>query len=191
MMARTNRRILLASKSPRRRELISHLGYNVDIVNSDANEDFNPSMDCKKVAEFIAIKKAKGVAIELDNEDILLTADTVVVFENKILGKPKDRAEAFSMLSKLSGKAHMVYTGVCLKTNDKQESFTGETEVHFHELADSEINYYIDHFEVMDKAGAYGIQDWIGKFGVKSISGDYYNVIGLPLQLIYHHLKKF
>ena len=184
-------RLLLASHSPRRRQLLSELGYPVEIVNIDVDEHVDPDMPAHQVAEHLALRKSMGYPTELiGDNDVLVTADTVVVLDGQVLGKPASHAEAEDMLHRLSGHKHQVYTGVCLRTKQQKHSFTEETTVHFAHLSDSEIDYYIDHYRPFDKAGAYGIQEWIGMVGITGIEGCYYNVMGLPVARLYSALKK-
>ena len=175
--------VFLASKSPRRKELLESLGISFDIKTKDIDEDFPSSMNIYDVAEYLALKKANE--FESTNNEIIITADTVVICEEKILNKPKDELEAKKMLELLSDKKHEVVTGVCVVSENKKTSFSETTEVHFKPLTAEEIEYYIDEYQPFDKAGAYGIQEWIGKVGIKEIKGDYYNVVGFPLARLY------
>lgn len=184
-------RLLLASKSPRRRELLSHIGFPIEIVSVDVDEHLAEPLHVDKVAEYLACRKADAFPLEkLLDGDILVTADTVVALDGNALGKPKDRDEAVKMLQSLSGRSHIVYTGVCLQSNHHRETFTEATEVSFRHLTDSEIDYYVDTYRPYDKAGAYGIQEWIGMIGIDGIKGCYYNVMGLPVARLYDTLKK-
>ena len=201
-------KIILASKSPRRRELLAGLDVNFEVkVLNGIDESYPDDLDAYQVAEFIAQKKAEAYRSLLDNEEsslvenLVLTADTVVVApaadeqndqEGKgiILGKPKTADDAVRMLKMLSGKTHHVVTGVCLTTKDEQRHFSVTTEVSFKELTDWEINYYISHYRPFDKAGAYGIQEWIGYIGCTGLNGSYFNVMGLPVQRIYEEMLK-
>ena len=180
--------VFLASKSPRRKELLESIGISFEIKLKDTNEDFSSSMDIYKVAEFLAIKKAN--AFEPKQNEIFITADTVVICECKILNKPKNRNEAEKMLRLLSDNKHEVITGVCIKTFEKNISFLEKTEVYFKSLTKEEIDFYILNYQPFDKAGGYGIQEWIGKIGIKEIKGDYYNVVGFPLARLYSYLIK-
>ncbi len=177
-------RLLLASKSPRRQELLARLGYPIEIVNIEVDEHVVPTLPATEVAEHLARRKAAACHIDL-HDDVLVTADTVVVLDGQVLGKPLSREEAIAMLSRLSGRTHTVYTGVCLRTADKTVSFTESTKVHFLPLSSSIIEYYVDTYRPYDKAGAYGIQEWIGMVGIAGIEGCYYNVMGLPLAHLY------
>jgi septum formation protein len=175
--------VYLASKSPRRKELLASLGVSFDIKLKETNEDFPSSMDIYKVAEYLATKKAN--AFEPKQNDIIITADTVVICEEQILNKPKDKDEAYRMLSLLSDNKHEVTTGVCIFTKDDKITFSETTEVLFKSITTEEIDYYINNYQPFDKAGGYGIQEWIGKVGIKEIKGDYYNVVGFPLARLY------
>jgi len=183
--------ILLASASFRRRELLAQLGVQYSLVKPSQEEETVPSDLCvEDVSEYLACQKSNAYT-ELKDNDLLITADTTVIVDDKILGKPKDYSEAFQMLKLLSGKTHSVVTGVCLRSVDKVVSFSVKTEVTFSKLDDEEIRFYIENFKPYDKAGAYGIQEWIGKVAVEGISGSFYNVVGLPVQRLYRELKKF
>jgi len=184
--------IVLASKSPRRAQLLRDAGFNFRIHKMDVNEDFSSDMPVAEVAAHLADKKATAADLDIMNEnEILLTADSVVVINNQILNKPGSKEEAFEMLQLLSDKTHIVYTGVCLRNTDKKIVFSNQTNVTFGTLSDHEINYYIDQFSPMDKAGSYGIQEWIGFCKIRKIEGEYANVMGLPVYAIYEELLKF
>ena len=204
-------KIILASNSPRRKELLAGLGIPYDVlVIKGIDESYPDDLPANEVAEFIARKKAKAyegqrskVKSQRQNssektsdlrpstfDSILLTADTIVVCDGEILGKPRDAEDACSMLRKLSGKTHQVYTGYCLQKGDKTVSGTVCSDVTFKELSDEEITHYVNEYKPFDKAGAYGIQEWIGYIGITGIRGSYYNVMGLPVQRIYEELKK-
>jgi len=180
--------LILASKSPRRKELLNSLGLTFSIETYPVEETFHEDIHSNEVAEFLAIKKAKGFRT-LQNTELLITADTTVIHEGVVLGKPENRDEAIAMISSLSDGRHEVVSGVCLKTTQKEISFSERTYVNFKPLTTEEIEYYVDQYKPFDKAGAYGIQEWIGMIGIRSIEGDYYNVVGLPLQGLYHRLK--
>ncbi|MBQ3991054.1 MAG: septum formation protein Maf [Bacteroidales bacterium] len=183
--------ILLASASFRRRELLTQLGVQYSLVKPSQEEEVVPSDICvEDVSEYLACQKSNAYN-DLKDNDLLITADTTVIVDNKILGKPKDYSDAFQMLRLLSGKTHLVVTGVCLRSVDKVVSFSVKTEVTFSKLDDEEIRFYIENFKPYDKAGAYGIQEWIGKVAVEGINGSFYNVVGLPVQRLYRELKKF
>lgn len=183
-------RLLLASKSPRRQQLLAELGYPVEIVSVDVDEHVGPDIPAAEVAEYLARRKAAAFPVDsLAADEVLVTADTTVVLDRTVLGKPADREAAVNILHSLSGRAHHVYTGVCLHTTQGRVSFTEATTVHFASLTDGEIAYYIDKYKPYDKAGAYGIQEWIGMVGVSRIEGCYYNVMGLPVARLYKELK--
>ena len=183
--------ILLASASFRRRELLTQLGVLYSLVKPSQEEEVVPSDICvEDVSEYLACQKSNAYK-DLKDNDLLITADTTVIVDNKILGKPKDYSDAFQMLRLLSGKTHLVVTGVCLRSVDKVVSFSVKTEVTFSKLDDEEIRFYIENFKPYDKAGAYGIQEWIGKVAVEGINGSFYKVVGLPVQRLYRELKKF
>lgn len=185
-----NTELLLASKSPRRQQLLFDLGANVTIVSVSADETVSEDILGSMVPELLAKRKADAYTETLKDNQILITADTLVVLDDKILGKPKSRDDAFRILSALSGRKHQVYTGVCLKTKDRMRTFTECTDVYFSSLSDEEINYYLNTYKYDDKAGAYGIQDWIGMIGVSRIEGDYYNVMGLPVARMHKEIEK-
>ena len=180
--------LLLASKSPRRRELLGKLGFPLSFVEVSVEEKVPESLPAERVAEVLACMKADGYTGKLFQDQVLVTADTVVVLGNHVLGKPRNREEAVNMLEQLSGQVHQVYTGVCLRSVDSKVSFTERTDVHFCQLAGNEIDYYVDVYKPFDKAGAYGIQEWIGMVGIERIEGCYYNVMGLPVARLYREL---
>lgn len=183
-------KIILSSNSPRRKELLAGLGVDFEVrVLKGVDERYPDDIPLNEVPLYIAIEKASAYTVAKD--ELVVTADTVVIVDNEILGKPKDRDEAYGMLRKISGKTHQVVTGVCLTTIDDQRSFTVTTDVEFKELSDNEIYYYIDKYRPFDKAGAYGIQEWIGYVGVLSLKGSYYNVMGLPVQRIYEEFTSY
>lgn len=183
-------RIILASNSPRRRELLSGLGIQFDVkVIDGVNEAYPDTIAPTDVAEYIAREKA--AAYEVTDDELLITADTVVVVGNDILGKPKDAADAHRMLREISGRTHQVVTGVCLTTKSEQRHFSVTTDVTFKRLTDDEIDFYIRNHRPYDKAGSYGIQEWIGYIGVTALSGSYYNVMGFPVQRVYEELTGY
>ena len=183
------KKIVLSSNSPRRKELLGELGIDFEVrVIEGIDETYPKELSVEEVPQYIAREKARVYIVGKD--EVLLTADTVVVLGNEIMGKPHDEADAMRMLRQLSGKTHQVITGVCLKTSDKQVTFSDITDVSFAELTDEEIKYYVDNFRPLDKAGAYGIQEWIGLAGVTGIKGSYFNVVGLPVHRVYAELKK-
>ena len=185
---------ILASQSPRRKQLLAWADIEFDIIVSAAEEDFPADMDVQDVPVHIAQKKAIAVQQKIINEfpihlgKWIIAADTIVVLENEIIGKPIDRADAISILQKLSGKTHRVITGVYLVNDSASSAFSETTLVHFHPLSLSQIEYYVDQYQPYDKAGAYGIQDWIGVVGIRGIEGDFYNVMGLPVSKLLGHL---
>lgn len=184
--------IYLGSRSPRREQLLKGLGVDFKVwLKNDIDESYNPGLHPHQVAESLARHKAAPYEGELKNDDILITADTIVAVDNRILGKPDTRDKAFKSLEALSGREHNVITGVCLSSADKCHCFYADTLVKFAALEKSEIEFYIDNYEPFDKAGAYGIQEWIGFIGVESINGSYFNVMGLPVHSLYHELKFF
>ena len=187
-----NHRILLASKSPRRRELLKGCGLEFEIAEGrDAEESFSADMPLGEVAEYLSKVKSDAYVDTLRAGDILITADTVVIASGEILGKPRDREDAVRMLRLLSGSSHEVVTGVTLRTLDKERSFSCRSVVRFREMTDVEIEYYIDTYHPYDKAGAYGIQEWIGYVAISGIEGSFYNVMGLPVQMLWVELEKF
>ena len=178
---------ILASQSPRRKQLLAWADIEFDVIVSEAAEDFPAGMDVQEVPVHIAQKKAIAVQEKIKLEfpihqgKWIIAADTIVVLENEIIGKPNDRADAINILQKLSGKTHRVITGVFLINDIESRNFSETTLVHFHPLTLSQIEYYVDQYQPYDKAGAYGIQDWIGVVGIQGIEGDFYNVMGLPV----------
>ena len=183
--------IVLGSASPRRKELLSDVGLTFSIHTTDEEETFSSSLKEDEIAEFLAKQKSEYLSKNLQKKDLLITADTIVSFRNELLNKPKNKEEAFETLNKLSANTHKVITGVCLKSKNKKIIFSVTTLVTFKELSKDEINYYINKYNPYDKSGAYGIQDWIGKIGIKNINGSYTNVVGLPISELYQHLKLF
>lgn len=180
--------LILASKSPRRKQLLEQAGFQFEVKTIPFDEVFPDELSAEKVAEYLAVEKNKAHRQQLPNATII-TADTVVVFTDQVLGKPKDAEDAFKTLKILSGKIHQVFSGVCISNLEKQRSFTSLTEVKFKELTDDEIKYYIENYKPFDKAGSYGIQEWIGLVGVEWIKGSFYNVVGLPIEEVYRILK--
>lgn len=182
-------KILLASHSPRRRELLGKLDVELAILPLiEVDESYPSELKSEDVAAYISRKKATPYIEQLTDHDILLTADTVVICGGEVLGKPSDEQNAVEMLQLLSGQTHKVVTGVTLATRHQMVTFSEITEVDFAQLSSDEINYYVDKYRPLDKAGAYGIQEWIGYVGISGIRGDYYNVMGLPLHSLYNHL---
>ncbi|PKP00536.1 MAG: septum formation protein Maf [Bacteroidetes bacterium HGW-Bacteroidetes-8] len=185
-------RVTLASASPRRSELISGLRIPFTVeINSETGEEYSDSSHSFDVPLILSLRKSLSFGRELDPKEILITADTLVICDNLILGKPINREEACSMLRLLSSKAHKVVTGVTLRSREKTESFSCETTVYFREISDREIEFYVDNFSPYDKAGAYGVQEWIGFTAISKIEGSYYNVMGLPVQKLSDSLCAF
>ena len=184
-------RLILASQSPRRRELLAGSGLGFQLAERFECDESYPAMPLTDVAEYLSRKKSDAYPVELAESDILLTADTVVIACGEILGKPHSRDEAIAMLQKLSGATHEVATGVTLRTSTKNHSFTSVSKVRFRSLSREEIEYYVDNYHPMDKAGSYGIQEWIGYVGIEHIDGSFYNVMGLPIQRLYCELERF
>lgn len=185
-------KIILASNSPRRKELLSGLGLQYEVkVLPEIDESYPDTLEKEKVAEYIAEKKAEAHTSLLEENTLLITADTIVLLDGKIYGKPEDEGEAIQMLKELSGKIHEVITGVCLTTLEKRKSFSVVSEVRFAQLEDSEIEYYVSKYKPLDKAGAYGVQEWIGYVAVEYMSGSYFNIMGLPIQRLYQEMKSF
>ena len=183
------KRILLASNSPRRRELLSGLGVDYQVrLLPDIDESFPSHLSAEEIPQHISRNKADAYAVEED--ELLITADTIVYCKGEVLGKPVDEADACRMLRQLSGCSHQVVTGVTLKTREQVRTFSCTTQVTFAELSDEEIAYYVQHYAPYDKAGAYGVQEWIGFVGVTRLEGSYFNVMGLPVQRLYTELKK-
>ena len=184
--------IILASNSPRRRELLGGLGISFEVkVLPDIEENYPEGLSVAQIAEYIAKEKADAYRKMMAPNDLIITADTIVVADDEVMGKPVDAVDAQRMLRKLSGKAHQVITGVCLMITDRQRVFSVTTDVTFKQLTDEEIDYYIKTYRPFDKAGAYGIQEWIGYVGVTGLNGSYFNVMGLPVQRIYQELAAF
>lgn len=184
--------VLLASASPRRRELLAQLSLDFEIAPSiDIDETYPSSLPAIEVAPHLSQLKANAYKELITNNQLIITADTIVINNGAVLGKPSSTQEAFDMLKSLSGKIHNVVTGVTITTAHKQITFSADTQVEFAPIDDEEISWYVNHFTPLDKAGAYGIQEWIGCIGVKNINGSYYNVMGLPLHRLYSELKKF
>lgn len=181
-------KLLLASNSPRRKELLSQLGYEFDIVKIDVDESYPSDLHPNQIAEYVSNKKAKAFNVNAD--EILLTSDTIVALDQKILLKPTDETEAFEMLKILSGQKHQVYTAFTIKTKNSEISKTSQTDVEFGEISDDEINFYIQNYKPFDKAGSYGIQEWLGMAKIKNVSGSFYAVMGFPVDLVYEELKK-
>lgn len=187
-----NYHIILGSNSPRRKELLAGLDLDFEVkVIPGLEEHYPATLQPEEIPVFLAQQKAAAYIPTLPEKTLLITADTIVWNRNEVIGKPKNREEAIQMLQSLSGHEHHVVTGVCLTTTEKQKAFSVISAVKFATLTNEEIGYYVDKYQPFDKAGAYGIQEWIGYVGVESINGSFYNVMGLPVQRLYQELKKF
>lgn len=185
-------KVILASNSPRRKELLSGLDIPYQIKTlPDIDESYPDHLQGEDIATYIAKEKADAYLDKLTDDTLLITADTIVLLEGKVYGKPVDEAEARQMLHDLSGRTHQVLTGVCITTKQKQKIFAVSSEVRFAKLETDEIEYYVSKYKPLDKAGAYGVQEWIGYIAVENISGSYFNIMGLPIQRLYRELKKF
>ena len=185
------KQIVLASNSPRRRELLAGLGFPFEVrVLEGIDESYPQDLPVSEVALYIAGKKAEAYRQAITDDELIITADTVVIVGDEILGKPVDEADAVRMLRELSGRTHQVTTGVCLLSSEQESRFAVTTDVTFKTLTDEEIQYYVSHYKPFDKAGAYGIQEWMGYIGVTGLHGSYYNVMGLPVQRIYSELQR-
>lgn len=184
-------KIILASNSPRRKELLSGLGVDYEVKTlPDVDESYLDGLSGEEIAKHIARGKAEAYRSLIQADELVITADTIVWLDGTVMGKPKDEEEAKDMLMRLSGKTHQVITGVCLTTASTQETFATVTDVTFATLTDEEVDYYVTRYQPMDKAGSYGVQEWIGFVGVENLSGSYFNVMGLPIQRLYTELKK-
>lgn len=183
-------RLVLGSASPRRKEMLSQMGFEFEIRVSNAKETYNPENSPEQIVKQLALQKSKDIPLLSQNE-LLITADTIVVLNQEILGKPKDYTEAFQMIQKLSDNEHQVFTGVCLRTEQKIITDFAVTSVLFKPIAVDEIDYYIMNYQPYDKAGAYGIQEWMGFHKIQEIKGSYFNVVGLPCTLISEMMKSF
>ena len=187
-----NFHIILGSKSPRRNLLLKEMGFKFDVIVKEVEESYPDNLKPEQIALYVAEIKADAFnADELNDNDIVITADTIVCFKDEILLKPKNYNDAYNILKKLSANKHKVITGICLKSKYKQKSFFVSTDVYFKNLSDDEIKYYIENYQPYDKAGAYGIQEWIGYVGIERIEGSYFNVVGLPTHVLYEELLKF
>ncbi len=185
-------KILLASNSPRRRELLSGLGIQYEVVSlPEIDETYPPTLTGEEIPIYIARHKAEAYRDMMSPDTMVITADTIVWMDGKVYGKPQNENDARRMLHDLSGRTHTVITGVTITTDEKNKSFAVSTEVTFATLDDNEIDYYVTHYRPLDKAGAYGIQEWIGYIGVTALSGSYFNVMGLPIQRLYNELKQW
>ncbi|MDR0864117.1 MAG: Maf-like protein [Candidatus Symbiothrix sp.] len=185
-------KIILGSNSPRRKELLSGLDLNYEVKTlPDIEETYPGTLWKEEIPVYIAQLKASAYKQFIEDDTFLITADTIVWLDGRVYGKPKDEADAKEMLRTLSGKTHEVITGVCLTTNEKQQVFHAVSSVKFAPLDDAEIDYYVTHYKPYDKAGAYGVQEWIGYIGVENLSGSFYNVMGLPVRMLYKYLKEW
>jgi septum formation protein len=183
--------VILGSQSPRRQYLLKELGVKYDVkLKQMAEENYPDNLVKKEIPLYLANQKAAAFDDEMDARTLVITADTIVWLDNEVIHKPKNNTEAYEILRKLSGKVHQVYTGVCLRTLNQKTAFSSQTDVYFKELTDKEIWYYIDKYEPFDKAGAYGIQEWLGYIGVEKIEGSFFNVMGLPVQKLYVEIQK-
>lgn len=182
--------IILASKSPRRKQLLEQMGFKVRVESIDVEETFPENIEIDYVAEYLAIKKSESYTKSIEDNTILVTSDTIVVVENTILGKPQNYEQAKEYLTLLSSKTHKVITGCCLRTKEKNKHFSQKSIVKFKALTEDEINYYIENFKPYDKAGAYGIQEWIGTIGIESVEGDYYNIVGFPCSKFFESVQE-
>lgn len=184
--------VVLASASPRRRELLSMLGIDFTVAPPlEIEETYPADIPVEEIPLYLSRLKAQAYAANMAERDLIITADTIVILDGQVLGKPRDVEDARRMLRELQGRVHTVVSGVTITTADRTESFSVSTDVEFSELTDEEIAYYVGHFQPLDKAGAYGIQEWIGAAGVCGIDGSFYNVMGLPVNRLYSILKKF
>lgn len=186
-----NYSVILGSASPRRNELLSGLGIDFNVQTIDVEETYPDTLRGIRIPMYLAEKKADAFADQVSETHLLITADTVVLLNNQVLGKPANREDAKRMLKQLSGNTHQVITGVCISTAYRRKTFHTVSEVRFANLLEEEIEYYLEHFKPYDKAGSYGIQEWIGYIGVEQITGSFYNVMGLPVQRLYCELKKW
>ncbi len=185
-------KILLVSKSPRRQYLLKEMGLKFEIASkSDIKEEYPADLTCDEIPVYLARLKARSFIDTVNSKTIIIAADTIVCFNNQVLGKPADYDDATRILRLLSGDKHVVLTGICLKTKNKEKTFCSKSEVYFKNLSDSEIKYYIEKYKPFDKAGSYGIQEWIGYIGIERIEGSYFNVMGLPTQQLYIELSEF
>lgn len=185
------KKIILASKSPRRQELLKGLNIDFDIRTKDIEEDYPSTISAEEVPAFLAEKKANAFLDELNSDEIILTSDTIVIHDGKILEKPKSTNEAHQMLRILADSVHTVVTGVCIQSTEKKVLFSDHTLVEFGPLTDEEIAFYVENYQPFDKAGSYGAQDWIGFVAIKKLTGSYFNVMGLPVHRVYEALKRF
>jgi septum formation protein len=182
---------ILASRSPRRAQLLKSLGIDFKVIVKEVDESYPSILKNEEIPVYLAKLKARPFLNDMGEKDLVITADTIVCLDGKVLGKPKNKKEAHQMLNELSGKNHQVISGVCLTSKNKQLSFFSASDVYFKKLTGEEIDYYVSTFKPFDKAGAYGIQEWIGSIGISHIEGSFYNVMGLPVQKLYEEIQKF
>lgn len=183
-------KILLASQSPRRQQILKDSGFDLEIIKIDVEEDFPSNLQAEEIPLFLAQKKAEAYQLPIQENKILVTADTVVWLNQQVLNKPLDMQDAQNMLRMLSGQKHTVYTGVCIKTSKSQHIFFDQSDVYFNTLNEATINYYLEHYKPLDKAGAYGVQEFIGYVGIRRIEGCYYNIMGFPVAKFIEEIKK-
>src|SRR5690606_950779 len=186
-----HRKIILASQSPRRKQLFDMMNIPVEVRSFQTDETFPSHLKNEQIVLHLALKKALTAVKDLKEDELLITADTIVVYDEKVLNKPAGKDEAIHMLTMLSGKMHEVYTGVCISSTEKKEVFFDRSELHFREYGIQEILFYIEHYKPFDKAGSYGIQDWFGFTCIEKIDGCFYNVMGLPTRKVYQYLHHF
>lgn len=186
-----NYKIILASKSPRRQQLLAGLELDFEVRTKDVDESFPPELQAEEIALYLSKIKADAFKAEMADNELIITADTIVWINHHVMNKPESREEALAMLSELNGNIHKVYTGVSITTGSKEVHFFDETEVEFMRLTPRELEYYFDNYNPVDKAGSYGVQELIGYIGIKKLDGSYFNVMGLPVHLLYDHLRKF
>lgn len=191
MLNKLNKKVILASKSPRRQELLKGLYIDFEIRTKDIDESYPNHLQEAEIPSFISEKKAAAFADDIEADELLITSDTVVCLNGKVLEKPKSLEEGKQMLRELSGQTHTVYSAVCLMDTEKKIIFCDQTEVTFKPLDEEEIEFYINQFQPLDKAGAYGVQEWIGYIAIKKMTGSYYTVMGMPMHLLYDELKKW
>ena len=185
-------KIILGSQSPRRQYLLKEMGVEFRVaITYDLDEIYPPELQREEIPVYLSLLKSNHLQSYLEDHSILITADTIVWLDGQVLGKPKDADDAFAILKKLSGHKHEVYSGVCIKSMKNELTFSAKTDVYFRSLTNYEINYYISNYQPYDKAGAYGAQEWIGFIGIEKIEGSYFNVMGLPVQMLYVELGKF
>lgn len=191
MLPVQNLSLVLGSASPRRQELLHNAGFSFRVIKYTGDENFDASLPPDSISKFLAAKKSASLRMEILDHEILITADTIVSIDDLVLNKPKDKNDAMKMLQLLSGRKHTVFTGVCISNQSEEIIFCDATDVHFRKLTKDEIEFYINHYQPFDKAGSYGAQDWIGLTAIEQIQGSYFNVMGLPVHLVYEHLQKF